>query len=245
MAYGARQCSSCTMALAFGSGNRLRQRTLTSLFGFFLRVFFGSFPPFFCNPGSDAGDKNLAEVIATYPSLSSMAGNVVTGDAFETLGGTQSITVFALHNDALEAVESIIGGLSPEGVRNMLLAHVAFDAATTSSELYDGMEIKAGLGGTSMLYVRKDGSNWKIENADGTSSAKVIFTDLVATNGVAHIIDTVIMPPSAAPTPAPTPAFADLIDAAFINTDVPEPVVSEVVLISPSHTRIHSMCWHH
>ena len=142
------------------------------------------------------GANDLVDVLAATPSLSRMSSRVVAASAglSELLTGAQSATVFALHIDALDAVESIVAGLSPTGVQNMLLAHVAYDAELTSSGLFDGMEIKTG-GGTSTLYARKDGSNLKIENADGTSSANVIAADMVASNGFVRVLDAVIMPP--------------------------------------------------
>jgi hypothetical protein len=67
--------------------------------------------------------------------------------------------------------------------------------AVGSDGLSDGMEITTG-GGT--LYARKNGDAWRIENADGTSSANVVLADVEADNGVAHVLDAVILPPDQA-----------------------------------------------
>ena len=139
---------------------------------------------------------------------------MVTAGLSELLAGNQPITVFAVQNDAFDGAKNILAHLSPTGVENMLLAHVAFDTETTSFDFFDGMKITTRRG-KSTRYVRKDGSNWKIENADGTSYANVIVADLVASNGVVHILDSVIMPPGIThitdalimpPVTAPTPA---------------------------------------
>ena len=66
-------------------------------------------------------------MIAATPSLSRMSSRMVTAGLSELLAGNPPITVFAVQNDAFDGAENILAHLSPTGVENMLLAHVAFD----------------------------------------------------------------------------------------------------------------------
>ncbi|MEM6505726.1 MAG: fasciclin domain-containing protein, partial [Planctomycetota bacterium] len=108
----------------------------------------------------------------------------------ETLQGEGPFTVFAPTNAAFEAlpegtVESLLLPENKEKLQGILLYHVhagaavmAADVSTTSLETANGQSLS--------IEVTDAGVT-----VDG---AKVIKTDLVASNGVIHLIDAVVLP---------------------------------------------------
>jgi len=107
--------------------------------------------------------------------------------------------VFAPTNDAFEAISSTLATLSGAEVRDVLLLHVVSGTAVMSSALVEDGSIEA-ISGT-LTSVRRQGS-WMIES--GKTTAKVIQADVKASNGIAHVIDTVLLPPDASTAAAST-----------------------------------------
>lgn len=112
----------------------------------------------------------------------------------ETLSGEGAFTVFAPTDDAFAAL--------PEGTLDSLLADA--EGALTDVLLYhvvDGvvmaetvitLESATTLGGEDVSIAVEDG------NVFLNDSAQVIITDIEASNGVIHVIDAVLLPPSMA-----------------------------------------------
>jgi uncharacterized surface protein with fasciclin (FAS1) repeats len=150
----------------------------------------------------------LVDVVASTPTLSSLLTSVVTADLANTLAGPGPFTVFAPNDAAFAAIAQLASTLSVEQLRSVLLLHVKVGKKITASQLYDGMQITTGLAtAPGTLIIRKNGVyGWKVTNADGTSSANLVLADQFADNGVAHVIDGVIMPPAVPAPPVYTPA---------------------------------------
>jgi uncharacterized surface protein with fasciclin (FAS1) repeats len=145
----------------------------------------------------------LVDLVVGTPFLSSLESAVLTTGLANTLASAGPFTVFAPNDAAFAAIAHLASTLSVQQLQNVLLLHVAA-GQFRASDLYDGLTITTASGG--VLIVRKYGMNWKITNADGSSSANIILADQYASNGVAHVIDGVIMPPASHPpvyTPAP------------------------------------------
>jgi transforming growth factor-beta-induced protein len=110
----------------------------------------------------------------------------------ETLSGEGQFTVFAPTDDAFAAlpegtVESLLE--DPEGaLRDILLYHVAEGAVP--AETVVTLESATTLQGEPVSIAVIDGE--VVLN----DSAKVIITDIEASNGIIHVIDAVILPPS-------------------------------------------------
>merc|ERR1712243_52426 len=72
-----------------------------------------------------------------------------------------------------------------------------------------------------MGHIYKDSKRGVRVTPDGRDFKSVTTADNKASNGVVHIIDGVLIPPSApAPTPAPTPSAKDIVDLAEGNKDL-------------------------
>jgi transforming growth factor-beta-induced protein len=110
----------------------------------------------------------------------------------DTLQGEGPFTVFAPTDDAFAAlpegtVESLLE--DPETLSSILLYHVIAGNVKAEDVVgLDGQEVEAASGESFM--VKLDGSDVMVNDA------KVIITDIEGSNGVIHVIDTVILPPS-------------------------------------------------
>lgn len=131
---------------------------------------------------------NLADSVASNPSLSTFNTLVAQAGMSETLKSGGPFTVFAPTNEAFKAVPAAtMADLSkhPEKLKDVLSFHVipskmmAADIKNSSAK---------SLGGAT-LALAKAGDFVIIENAT------VVSANLGATNGVVHTIDTVLMPP--------------------------------------------------
>jgi uncharacterized surface protein with fasciclin (FAS1) repeats len=139
-----------------------------------------------------AQDKNIVELAVGTEALSTLVTAVKAGGLVETLQGDGPFTVFAPTNEAFAAL--------PDGVLDMLLKpenkeqlvavltyHVVA-GKVMSGDLKDGMQAKTVEG--NKVSVDINYGTVKIDNA------KVAMADIEASNGVVHVIDTVILPPS-------------------------------------------------
>jgi uncharacterized surface protein with fasciclin (FAS1) repeats len=110
----------------------------------------------------------------------------------ETLKGAGPFTVFAPTNAAFEklpagTVEELLKPANKEKLKSILLYHV-----------HSGKAIKAADVKT-MSLTTANGADLMVKAEDGNvmiNNAKVIKTDVAASNGVIHWIDTVVMPPA-------------------------------------------------
>ncbi|MEM9348384.1 MAG: fasciclin domain-containing protein [Planctomycetota bacterium] len=137
-------------------------------------------------------DKNIIEIATAdgMDDVSTLVAAITAAELVETLQGDGPFTVFAPTNAAFEAlpegtVESLLLPENKEKLQGILLYHVhagaavmAADVSTTSLETANGQSLS--------IEVTDAGVT-----VDG---AKVIKTDLVASNGVIHLIDAVVLP---------------------------------------------------
>ena len=138
-----------------------------------------------------ANAKNIVELAVGSESLSTLVAAVQAGGLVETLSGEGPFTVFAPTNDAFAAL--------PDGVLDMLLKPENKDklAAILTYHVVGGKVMSTDLqDGQTAATVQ--GDEIKVDLSDGAkiNDATVVTADVEATNGVVHIIDKVILPPS-------------------------------------------------
>jgi transforming growth factor-beta-induced protein len=139
--------------------------------------------------GGTAADKTIVEIAAGNPDLSILVAAATKAGLVEALGG-DNLTVFAPTNKAFEALLAALGAdslddLSAEQLKPILLYHVAASklmAADVVKE--DGKKISL-LGGSAAIST---------EGGAMIDGAKITKTDIMAKNGVVHLIDKVILP---------------------------------------------------
>ena len=130
----------------------------------------------------------VADTIAANSNLSTLNGLVAQAGLTDTLRGTGPFTVFAPTNDAFKAVPAkTLEALSkdPAALKAVLTYHV-LPAKALAADIKNG---KAKTVNGAELELSKAGDFVTVENA------MVSKADIAASNGVVHVIDTVLMPP--------------------------------------------------
>lgn len=140
--------------------------------------------------GSMAGAETIVSIASENPDLSTLVKAVQAAGQTEMLGSEGPYTVFAPTNEAFSALPegTLEGLLKPESKQklgNILAFHVV-EGATMSADLQDGQMIETVQGG--QLEVTKEGGKVMINGAEVTQP------DVEASNGVVHIVDSVLMP---------------------------------------------------
>jgi uncharacterized surface protein with fasciclin (FAS1) repeats len=142
-----------------------------------------------CGFASAAEPVTVSQTIASQASLSTLNSLIVAADLQGALNGAGPFTVFAPSNDALKALPAAVlkdVSSDPAKLKNLLTFHVV-PAAALAKDVKNG-NVKALNGDT--LALSKAGEFVTVENALVTTA------DIVASNGVVHIIDTVLIPPA-------------------------------------------------
>lgn len=112
----------------------------------------------------------------------------------ETLKGEGPFTVFAPTDDAFAklpagTVEDLLKAENLETLKNILLYHVVPGTVMAADVLsLDGKSADTALAGQQLAISIKDGKVYLNE------TVQVIITDIETSNGVIHVIDTVLLP---------------------------------------------------
>ena len=150
----------------------------------------------------DAATGTIVEVAQGNGDFSTLVSAVTAAGLGDTLSGEGPFTVFAPTNDAFgkipEATLTELTTNDTETLGNILTYHVVegnVDAATLTKAIEDAGD--AGytvttVGGGTLTAKLVDGNVVLTDAAGGTST--VTATDVAASNGVIHVIDTVLMP---------------------------------------------------
>jgi uncharacterized surface protein with fasciclin (FAS1) repeats len=134
------------------------------------------------------------DIISTSPDHNTLALILELTGLDDALNGDGPFTVFAPTDDAFELLpEELIDELlaNPALLVDILLYHVV-GATALSSDLADGQQIITLNGEAVEVTI----------NANGIfiNNSQVTVADLVADNGVVHVIDAVLLPPAELPT---------------------------------------------
>jgi uncharacterized surface protein with fasciclin (FAS1) repeats len=138
---------------------------------------------------ADTHGKDIVDIAAGNESFSTLVAAVQAADLVDTLKGEGPFTVFAPTNDAFAAlpagtVEDLLKPENKDKLTAILTYHVV-PGKVMSGDLSDGMTATT-VQGTDVTIGTTDGVT-----VDG---AKVVQADIEASNGVIHVIDTVILP---------------------------------------------------
>ena len=131
---------------------------------------------------------DVAETIARDPQLSTLNGLVMQSGLTATLKAQGPYTVFAPTNEAFKAVPAkTMDELAqdPAKLKSVLSYHV-LPAKITSADVKNA-SVKTAQGAN--LAIAKSGEFVTVEDA------MVTHADVMATNGVVHTVDRVLMPP--------------------------------------------------
>lgn len=158
--------------------------------------------------------KNIVEIASSDARFSILAEAVVKADLASALSGTGPFTVFAPTNDAFQALFTQLGvngiqDLDAATLKPILLNHVV-SGSIKSSAISTGyivtLNTTAPSNNAVKLFVNK-GSDVKVDGS------KVVVADVMASNGVIHAIDKVILPASIVNHALNNPNFSILVEA--------------------------------
>jgi transforming growth factor-beta-induced protein len=145
-----------------------------------------------------AQQPNVVEAAVANEDFSTLVAAVQAANLAGTLSGPGPFTVFAPTNGAFQTLLNDLGLTAEELLANtnllntVLLYHVVPGEVTASDILNSSTPFSTATAGGEA--VRIDVVNGKVELNDG--QAIVIQPDLQVSNGVIHVIDNVILPPS-------------------------------------------------
>ena len=138
-----------------------------------------------------AAPGNIAEVATAAGSFSTLLAAVEAAGLVDELTGEGPFTVFAPTDEAFAALPA--GTLDtlladPEGALQSILLYHVVAGKVMSTDLSDGMTADS-LQGAPITITIADG-------AVKVNTANVVAADVEASNGVIHVIDAVILPPT-------------------------------------------------
>ncbi len=139
----------------------------------------------------NAQSKTIVELASETADLSTLVAAVKAAGLVETLNSAGPFTVFAPTNEAFAALpDGVLESLLKPENKSKLVAILTYHVVSgevMSKDLKDGQEANT-VEGESIIFDLKKGV--KVNNAN------VAMADVKASNGVVHVIDQVILPPS-------------------------------------------------
>lgn len=144
----------------------------------------------------------IVDVAVGNENFSTLVTALKAADLVSALQGDGPFTVFAPTNDAFAKIDAktlnaLLEKNNQKALANILTYHVVSGKLTASdvvAALKKGngkVELKA-LNGATLTVLQKDGKIW-LKDQNGNYS-EITATDVMASNGVIHVIDSVVMP---------------------------------------------------
>jgi uncharacterized surface protein with fasciclin (FAS1) repeats len=147
-------------------------------------------------------DKNIVENAVNSKDHTTLVAAVQAAGLVETLQGPGPFTVFAPTNAAFEAlpegaVENLLKPENKDQLTKVLTCHVvaadAMSDAIAKMIADDGGTHPVNTVGGCVLQAKMDGDTITLTDENGRT-AKVTIADVDQSNGVIHVIDTVLLP---------------------------------------------------
>ena len=146
--------------------------------------------------------QTIVDAAVSNKDFSTLVTALKAADLVDALSGEGPFTVFAPNNDAFAKIDSetLANLLKPENVKaltNILTYHVvsgklmANDVANALKSGNGKVKLTA-LNGQTVTAISKDGKIF-LEDSQGNMS-EIIATDVTGSNGVIHVISSVVMP---------------------------------------------------
>lgn len=151
---------------------------------------------------SVAQNPNIVEIAASLDDFSTLVAAVKAADLVSTLQGTGPFTVFAPTNDAFNKLPegTVSTLLKPEnkGQLQKILTYHVIAGELKAADVMAAIEKGKGkatvetVSGNQLTAMVKDGKVM-LKDENGNKST-IVQTDVEASNGVIHVIDTVVLP---------------------------------------------------
>jgi phosphate binding protein len=157
--------------------------------------------------GVSAQDGNIAEVAAGAGTFNTLLAAVEAAGLVDALTGEGPLTVFAPTDDAFAAL--------PAGVVDYLIAHPDVLTQVLTYHVVSGPVMAADVVGMTSATTLQ-GGDLSISASDAgvqIDGVNVVTTDIVATNGIIHVIDGVLLPEIELPEVDALSVTGDIITA--------------------------------
>jgi len=136
--------------------------------------------------------KDIVDTAAGAGTFNTLVAAVQAADLVDTLKGDGPFTVFAPTDDAFAAL--------PEGTVEELLKPENKDQliAVLTYHVVSGKVMSGDLAGKDSVAATVEGQELMIKGTDGVqvNDANVVSADIDTSNGIIHVIDKVLLPPS-------------------------------------------------
>ncbi len=165
-------------------------------------------------PAPAPQQKSIVETASSNPDFSILVEALTKAELVSTINASTNLTVFAPTNSAFNALFAALGvsgisALSKEALQPILLYHV-LGSKVVSSSIATGYAYTLTTGPNSKplsLYIEKSMSVML------NKTTKVTQADLMASNGVIHVIDKVLLPNSIVDVASNNGSFSILVSA--------------------------------
>ena len=135
--------------------------------------------------------KNIVEVAVANGSFKTLVQLLTDLNLVDALKGMTAQTIFAPSDAAFAKLpEGTLDGLTTEQKTAIVLRHVIANATVTAAEVKTGPVVT--LGGETIDLIKTDAGGVQISYMG--SVVNVVTVDVMASNGVIHVIDKVILP---------------------------------------------------
>jgi uncharacterized surface protein with fasciclin (FAS1) repeats len=144
------------------------------------------------SPSPTMAQKDIVDTAVEAGSFTTLVSAVQAAGLEETLRGEGPYTVFAPTDEAFAAVpaETMDALLAdPSGALTDVLTYHVVPGKVMSTDLTDGMMAETVNGQSLEITINDDGTVM-------VGDATVVTADIETSNGVIHVIDTVLVPPS-------------------------------------------------
>lgn len=147
-------------------------------------------------------DQNIVQVAAGNENFTTLVAAVKAAGLVDVLSGTNEFTVFAPTNAAFDklpkgTVASLLLPENKDALTDILMYHVVageYKAAAVVKAIKDnGGKFSVNTVKGEKITLMMDGANVVIQDAKGGKSV-IIMTDVDASNGVIHAVESVLMP---------------------------------------------------
>ncbi len=149
-----------------------------------------------------SAQKTIVDVAVGNDNFSTLVTALKSAELVSALQGDGPFTVFAPTNDAFAKIDSkvltsLLQPKNKKALTNILTYHVipsklmANDVVAALKKNKGKVEVKA-LNGQTLTVISKGGKIW-LKDQKGNYS-EIVTTDVKASNGVIHVINTVVMP---------------------------------------------------
>jgi uncharacterized surface protein with fasciclin (FAS1) repeats len=169
---------------------------------------------------------NIVETAQATPSLSLLVEAVIQADLVGALSASGDRTVFAPTNDAFTAFLLDKGFAQLADVPNDVLAQILLNHVIDGTNIMSS-DLSGTTGYTKTLASGPEATNLSIywdgnNGVELNGASTVTLADVMASNGIIHVVDAVIDLPTIATFATTNPALSTLVDAlAYADTGMP------------------------